>query len=176
MKKDFIISCLILLFLSSCKFSCSVGDREDPKSVSVVQNNARIYNGIQLQADGITLTKAFLTFENGERVPDNNYVDFKSPVQIHLQTDSGWVVDNGKVFPGASETITAENGTVILKEDDLFAKYTEGVAPADARAIYLSAIIHLKENAPPTSFIVSFHVWDKKGKGFVQGSYKLYSK
>jgi hypothetical protein len=177
--KSFLLIISVSLSLSSCEFNCSVGKAKKDVEVTgtvKVKEGARIYNNIELQASGVKVDKAYLIFDNGERVPDDNFVDFTSPVKIHILVDSGWVEENGKVMLGASEKITAESGNVVVEEVDLFEKYPEGISAEDARSIYLSAIFTIKEGAPPTSFTVSFRVWDKKGAGFIEGSFKLYSK
>lgn len=164
--------------LQSCEFNCSVGDKkdEDVKGAAVVKDGARIYNNIELSSPGVKISKAYLVLANGDRVPDDNFTDFKSPVRMQLVIDSGWVEQNGKVLLGASEKIIAENGGVVLEEQDLFKKYPDGVSLADAKSIYLSASVKLKEGAAPTSFTVSFRVWDKNGSGYIEGNYKLFSK
>lgn len=167
---------LIGLFLQSCEFNCSVGKKDELKGSATLKKQARIYNDIELNASGVKVSKAYLLLENGDRVPEGNSVDFKSPVKMQLLIDSGWVEQNGKVALGISEKITGENGTVILEEKDLFQNYTDGISVADSKIIYLSASIRLKENTAPTSFTVSFRVWDKNGTGFIEGSYKVYSK
>ena len=166
----------IIILLPSCEFNCSIGKKDEPKGVAVVNQGTRIYNGIDLEVNGLRVNKAYLLLDDGQRVNDDNFVDFKQPVRLQLLIDSGWVEQDGKVLLGAAEKITGENGNTILQEDDLFQKYPEGIDAADARIIYLSATLNLKENASPTSFKVAFRVWDKRGKGWVRGSYKLYSK
>lgn len=172
--------CLIVcmaFFLQSCEFNCSVGKKdEEVKGAAVVKEGARIYNNIELNSPGIKISKAYLLTADGKRVPDDNFVDFKSPVKMQLKIDEGWVEKDGKVLLGASEKIIAEDGTVVLEEDDLFEKYTDGISVEDAKSIYLSATLRLKEGAAPTSFKVSFKVWDKNGDGYIEGSYKLFSK
>lgn len=166
----------ISLSLSSCEFNCSIGKDKEVTGAAKVKEGARIYNNIELTSSGVKLDKAYLIFDNGERVPDDNFVDFKSPVKMQLLVDSGWVETNGKVHLGAAEKITTESGKIIVEEADLFQKYTDGISAEDARSIFLSAILELKEGMPPTSFTVSFRVWDKNGVGSIEGSYKLYSK
>ena len=165
-------------FLQSCEFNCSVGKKkeEEVKGAAVVKEGARIYNNIELVSPGLKISKAYLVYEGGGRVPDDNFVDFKKMIKMQVEVDSGWVESNGKVTLRASEKIVAENGTVILEENDLFKKYADGIPAADAKYISLSAGVTLKEGAAPTSFLVSFRVWDKNGSGFIEGSYKLYSK
>jgi hypothetical protein len=174
---SFCLVVCIAFFLQSCEFNCSVGKKdEELKGAAVVKEGARIYNNIELNSPGIKISKAYLVYEGGGRVPDDNFVDFKKWIKMQLQIDSGWVVNNGKVMLGASEKIVAENGTVVLEENDLFKKYPDGISAEDAKFIVLSASVDLKEGAAPTSFKVSFKVWDKKGDGYIEGSYKLFSK
>ena len=173
---SFFLLVWIIFFLQSCEFNCSVGNKDEVKGSATVNDGARVYNNIEINATGVKVSKAYLLLENGDRVPDDNFVNFKTPVKMQLLIDSGWEEQNGKVALGVSEKITAEDGTVILDEQDLFQKYTNGISVADSKVIYLSASIRLKENAAPTSFTVSFRVWDKNGKGYIDGSYKLFSK
>ena len=170
----FIVSLSVLL--SSCEFSCSVGNKDEVTGTAEVKDGARVYNNIQLNASGVKVDKAYLLLDNGQRVPDDNFVDFNGPVKMQILIDSGWVEENGKVLLGASEKIITEKGEVVLEEADLFQKYPDGISTEDSKSIYLSASVKLKEGIPPTSFTVSFRIWDKKGNGFVEGSYKLYSK
>ena len=170
----FIVSLSVLL--SSCEFSCSVGNKDEVTGTAEVKDGARVYNNIQLNASGVKVDKAYLLLDNGQRVPDDNFVNFNGPVKMQILIDSGWVEENGKVLLGASEKIVTEKGEVVLEEADLFQKYPDGISTEDSKSIYLSASVKLKEGIPPTSFTVSFRIWDKKGNGFVEGSYKLYSK
>ncbi len=167
-----------LIFLSSCKFSCSVGDKSDEPSAAVYKDGVRISNEIELQADGVKVDKAYLLFKDGTAVPAGNIVDFSQPVKLILVIDSGWNEENGKVKLGASEKIEAENGDILLDEKDLFSSFPEeGISAQDAKFITLTATIMLKKKITPlTTFYVYFRVWDKAGEGFLQGRYKLYSK
>jgi hypothetical protein len=168
----------LLFFLQSCKFSCSVGNTDDAKKLPANKEGVRIGNQVELQAGGIKVDKAYLVFDDGETVPDDNVVDFSRPVKLVLIIDKGWKGENDKVSLGASEKIEVESGEVLLDEKDLFEnKYPDGMSASDAKRIALTASIKLNKAIKPlTTFIVSFRVWDKKGDGFVQGRYKLYSK
>jgi hypothetical protein len=169
---------LLAFSLQSCEFSCSIGGKKDEvKGTAVVKDGARIYNDIQLTTNKVKLSKAYLVFKDGTAMPEGNLIDFTKPVNIQLVVDDGWVNENGKVMLGAAEKITTEDGAVLLDEKDLFSgKYDEGISASDAREIGLTATITLKKDVPPATFTVSFRVWDKKGEGYVEGSYKLYSK
>ena len=170
-------SFLLTIFLSSCKFSCSVGEsHKDPSGKSVEDEGARVYNNIKVNVFKANLKRAYLVFEDGTRVPDDNFIDFTQPVKLMLETDGGWQEEGGKVFLGASEKVIDENGQVLLDAEDLFSEYPGGIAASDARLLHIKASIRLREGVPPTSFSVQFKVWDKKADGFIEGSYMLFSK
>lgn len=170
------LSCMVLL--SSCEFRCSVGEKDNaPPTTKDEKTGVRVSNEISLQPDGIKVEKAYLLFEDGTRVPDDNIVDFSKAVKLVMLIDNGWKETNGKVMLGASEKIEVESGEVLLDEKDLFKSYTDGISAEDAKTISLTARVTLKKEIRPlTTFLVSFRVWDKNGSGFVEGQYKLYSK
>lgn len=181
MKRSYRLLFFLILpvMLSSCEFQCSVGKKEVavPKDNEPrMQDGAAIYNGITLETDNIKLSKAYLVYEDGTRVPDNNFVEFKNSVKLLLLIDSGWQARDGKVFLTASEKVIAEDGTVILDKPNLFSKYEEtGIDETDARIIGLS-VIFTQVADQPTYNTVSFMVQDEVGKGYIKGSYRLYSK
>lgn len=167
--------------LVSCEVKCNIGSKEEVKQSTgtkpYVQDGTAIYNGIKLSADKVNVTKAYLVFDNGERVPDDNFIDFKGAVKLLLIIDSGWVIKNDKVFLSASEKVVAENGTILLNEEDLFAKYaSDGISPEDAKIIGITVSLNLKEGDPPAYFNIHFDVRDKIGEGVIKGSYRLYTK
>jgi hypothetical protein len=178
--KTSLVLLLLPLLLTSCEFNCQVGSKtnpEDDKSKAVMQGGTAVYNGIKLQANNVKVEKAYLIFENGQRLEEGNFIDFTSPVKLILMIDEGWVAENGKVSLGAAEKITVErSGEVLLDEADLFTKYSDGISEADAKVISLTAILKFNNPIPPTTFTVSFKVWDKKGNGVIEGSYTLHSK
>jgi hypothetical protein len=172
---------LVSIVLSSCQFECKVGDvgkKEKPVANKPVHTSdgATLYNGIQMNAHKVSVNKAYLIFENGERVPDDNFIELSSTEKLVIIINNGWTEDDGRVWLGASEKVVTENGNVLLEEKDLFAESTEGASATDAKIISLSVTLNLKKGTPPTVLIVYYKVWDKKGEGFVEGSYKLYTK
>jgi hypothetical protein len=171
------VACMALL-LQSCEFSCSVGKKDDDiKGTAVVKDGTRIYNDIELATNKVKVSKAYLVMKDGTAMPEGNLVDFTKPVNVQLVIEEGWKEEDGKVLLGAAEKITAEDGTVILDEKDLFSgRYDDGISVSDAKNIALTASLTLKKELPPTTFTVSFRIWDKRGEGYVEGSYKLYSK
>ena len=169
----------ILFFLSSCTMKCSVGDvaDEEPKSEAKLVNGARLYNDINLESSGVKLEKAYLVFDNGDRVPADNVISFDKPVKLKLFIEEGWTEKDGKVNLGVEEIIYAPDNSILLHEKDLFVKYPEGIPARDAKLLTVTAKIILKQKLDPlATFRVSFHVWDKNGNNFIKGSYKLFYK
>ena len=171
----FMLSMLALLS------SCTSSDQKKDKTVSqrthdpVNQDGAMLYNGISLTWHNVKISKAYLVFNNNDSVPADNIIDFTSPVRAMIQVDSGWVEENGRVFLDASEKITTESGRVIAEQQDLYKDaYPDGVDAETAKKIWLMADIHPARSS--ISFDVAFSVRDKKGAGYIEGSYKLYTK
>lgn len=162
--------------LSSCEFNCQLGGKNKPAGKVKMEEGAQVYNDIKVNTFKADLVRAYLVFEDGSRVPDDNRVDFSQPIKLVLVINGGWKEENGRVYLGVSETVIAESGEVLLDETDLFADKADGVEANDARFLSIKASIRLPANSPPTSFSVQYKVWDKKGDGFIEGSYMLFSK
>lgn len=174
---------LFSLVLSSCEFKCSVGgssgpSENDDKKSAKIDNGTALYNGITLNSSGnVHVKRAYLTDEKGERIAEGNYVEPISKTYINIVLDSGWSVENGKSFLGASQKVVTDGGTVILDEADMFSSMdAEGVDPEKAKTLNLSLTLNPKGNVPPTGLTVNFRVWDKKGSGEITGQYKLNTK
>ena len=170
---------LVSIFLSSCSFHCSIGGNDtakQPATSPVEKNGAVIYNGIELESQGLHVKEAYLVYtKSGQMLPGNNQTDFREPIGLRLVVDSGWTVEDGNVYPGASEKMVSEKGNVLLNQEDLFQKYNGGGAVAAADAKYITLSVSLKGNADNSkSFTVEFRVWDKKSEGFVKGKFKLF--
>lgn len=165
----------VSLLLSSCEFNCSIGKKEEVETPKTWNN--RVRNDIKLETNNVKIEKAYLIFDDGSNIPEDNIVDFSKGIKMIVVVDSGWKEINGKVNLGASEKITAQN-KVLLEEEDMFAKdHSAGISPEVAKIIGLTASIELKSKVRPlTTFLVSFNIWDKNSEAFIKGSYKLYSK
>jgi hypothetical protein len=169
----------ISILLPSCEFHCSVGKKEDPvhkTNLPIHTEGATIYNGIELVSYKVKLNKAYLVFADGERVPEDNFVDFDQPVKLLLFIDSGWATIDKKVMLGASEKVVAEYGEIILNKQDLFELMPGGISENDAKIIGLTVTLKIKQGSPPSFYTIPFRVWDKRGEGYIEGTYKLYSK
>lgn len=177
--KTFSLYICLVLFLSSCTMRCSVGDvpEDEPKGEAKIVDGARLYNDIILETSGVKVEKAYLVFENGDRVPKDNVVAFDQPVHLKIFVEDGWTEKDGRVNLGVEEKISAPDNDVILHEQDLFSKYPDGLPAKDSKIITVIAKIILKQKIQPLStFGVSFRVWDKNSSNYIKGSYKLFSK
>jgi hypothetical protein len=167
---------LISLAIASCNNSGQSNTADEKadtkKSPSTASQNVR--NDIEFKASGLKVSQAFLMFEDGKLVPQDNKVEIGQKVKLHLIIEN-WKPVNGKVMLGASEKITADEGQVILDSEDLFAAYPDGVDPVAAGTIMLSAVI-TEIHKLVKYFEVSFRVWDKASKDNITGSYRLYLK
>jgi hypothetical protein len=171
----------VSLCLASCEFKCSVGDSSadnDEKNKPVKKEDGTLlYNGIQLEANGLKVNKAYLVVkEDGKRVPADNIVDIKKGVKLLLLID-GWQEKEGRAWPGASIKVVADNGETVLEQADMFAEYDQtGVSPEDAKVIGLSVYFSKWTAERPVSLDVSFRVWDKRSDAFIKGSYIIHTK
>jgi hypothetical protein len=173
MKK--IISLLIISFGLVCNLSAQIKTTK-PKPEPKSQQVTNVTNNIKMVSNGFKVESAYLVFEDETPVPNDNKIDLNQKVNLRIIIDSGWTLVNGKVYPGGSEKIILSTGAVVLKSDDLFAAYTEtGVDEADARYITLKAVITKMEDKSKHA-IITFKVWDKKGRNTITGSYKLFIK
>jgi hypothetical protein len=135
-------------------------------------SNGQISNNISIKATGgAKVNSAFLTYPNGDTVPDDNTARIGQKVQLNLYVD-GWLEEKGKVFLGAGEKITTDLGEVVLDEPDMFLSYSDGISPEDAKIISIRAVI-TRMDRKFDFFVVYFRVWDKKGNGVITGNYKL---
>ncbi len=178
-KTNWLALFFMVLTLQSCEFNCSVGKNEDSKeTIASQEEDPQILNDIEIKTNEVDVSRAFLSFRDGTLVPANNRIDFTRPVVLQLTIEDGWKEEGGKSFLGVAEKITAEDGSVLLDEKDLFGgvRFEDGISASDAKVVSITANITLPPGTPPTSFTVSFRVWDKKGDGYIEGSYKLYSK
>ncbi len=142
------------------------------KNSTNIKNN--IKNNIVLNNDGFTIKSAGLYFDDNTAVPATNKVDLNQNVNLILELDGGWKLEDGMAYIGATERITLSDGYEVLKSEDLFKSYeTTGVKETDANYITIKAVITKMDNKK--KYVnVNFKVWDKKGGNTISGNYKLY--
>jgi len=166
--------CFAMLFCSSCEVKVNTGDDDKTKPAASTGSNSKIRNNIDVKSSGgLKVEQAFLLFEDGSLVPADNKIKVNQKVNLRLII-KGFKEENGKVYFGASEKITTNEGGVIVDVPDLFIDYEkDGVTPEQASYITLMATI-TEVDKLFDYFLVSFRVWDKKANGEITGSYKLY--
>lgn len=106
-----------MLLLQGCEFSCSFGDANDKKNYQeeTHKSGARIRNEIILEATDLQIEKAYLTFANGEMLPDDNIVDFKQPVKLIIVFENGWNEIEGKSKLGRIRRNCSAGGEVLFR-------------------------------------------------------------
>jgi len=164
---------ILLLFIVIFPFTgCEIKIKTSADGSSAT-GTPKVRNGIEIHERELSVAQAYLQFEDGVLVPNDNKVELKQRVIMKLIID-GWKKEGDKIFAGASEIITTSDGQVMVNKEDLFADYKDGMS-ADNTGITLSAVINGIDKLYDY-FLVSFRVWDKKGTGEITGSYKLYLK
>jgi hypothetical protein len=165
----------VLLFISCNNADSTKAEKsnKDAPQQPTVASEVRIRNNIKLDTKGVKVSQAFLLYEDGKLVPENNETSVGEPLKLRLVIDGGWQQKEGKVSLGASERIETSDGKLVLDEKDLFENMT--VDAEDAKLLSLTAVIS-RLDMLYDYFLVSFRVWDKYGTGEIKGSYKLYIK
>src|SRR5687767_5581654 len=110
MRKHILIGLVFLAFVA-CKDSAKTDNKSDNKTDSTSapseKTNKKIRNKISFNSTGVTVQQAFLMFEDGKLIPDDNKVEIGQKVNMRLIID-GWEPVDGKVFLGASEKIETD--------------------------------------------------------------------
>jgi hypothetical protein len=177
MKKNHCFLFALAFIITGCEFHCSMGSNEvKGKSVSNNESGgltgAIIKNDIELEANDVKVSKAYLMDEQHHYI-EENMADVGQNVILTVELDTGWTKIDGKSFIGASERIIESNGNVLLDSEDLFKDYDAvGLDSKIASLINLTAVVS-KKSSNDNLYTVHFKVWDKKGKGSVSGKYKL---
>lgn len=166
MRYILIIGILGILIFSSCEVSIKKSDSKE-------ETKSKIRNGITIHSKGIKVEQAFLLKEDGSLLPENNKVQVNQKIIMRLIA-TGWKEKDGKVFIDASEKVETNEGNVFIDQKNLFAAYTDGLSPEDAKYITLSAVITQIDKLYDF-YRVSFQVKDLTDpQNSVEGFYKLY--
>ena len=133
-------------------------------------------NKISFTSTVFKVSKAYLSLGGDTTTPELP-ADFKANVGqrvfLNLVIDSGWVNENGRIYPGIYQKVESDDKKHLFIEDDLMKNHPEGVAAKDGWLVTIMAVVNTADKHYD-HFDVSFKVWDKKGKGEITGSYKLY--
>ena len=146
-------------------------NKED-ESTKTINSKDKFRNGIKYEVKGgLKVEQAFLTYADGPLVDEKNITSLGRPLVLHLVTD-GWKSDSDSLRVGASEKVTASDGTVVMNETDLFAD-NRSVSKKDARFLTLQVVLN-KLNMLVDYFLVDFKFWNKDADQSVTGQYKFY--
>src|SRR5258707_8459984 len=108
-----IASLSVVLFLS-CK-----DKKEEPES--------RYKNHILLKAKGFKIKDAYLVFNDSTKLQDDNKVNIGQHINLILLIDSGWTMENGKIYPGVGQKIESSDGKHVFEQKDLMESHPDGV-------------------------------------------------
>jgi hypothetical protein len=160
----------ILFTLTSCQFSCNVGDKKNNKENTVISGSDK--ENAALEAKDVKVKEVYLANANGTPLQKNEARLYEK-IYVVIKLDTGWTKINGKSYVGAGERISTSEGTVVVDAEDIFKdNEAEGFSPKDAAVISLSAVITRKAEGID-NYAVQFKAWDKKGAGEVKGKYKF---
>jgi hypothetical protein len=160
-----------LIFFATVLTSCKNSVKD--KKAGMSPGNSKIRNGIVVTSKGINVEQAFLVFDDGSLVPENNVVKINQKVWLRLII-SGWQEKDSTVFISGRETVETNKGDVILDNKDLFDSFENGLTPKEAQTLSLSMVI-TKIDRLYDYFKVSFKIKDEINlRNALEGYYKLH--
>ena len=160
----------LLLLIAGMLCSCEV-KVNTPSTTNT--SSAKIRNGIDVNAKGVKVEQAFLTYDDGSLVDESNTTSVNKKLKINFVV-KGWKAENDKVALEANEKITTSDGDVIMDEQELFSKGgMETISAADAEYPRLSVVIN-QVNKLYDFYLVSFKIWNKGTDQSIEGKYKFY--
>ena len=144
MKRIVLASLLATVFMS-CQMSKDSGD-----------------SGITLVTNGFNTKAHYLSLGDGKISSKEFTIGTK--VYYILEGVTGFVLKDGKVFPGTSITVTDKDKKVIESVDDLFSDYADGIDPAEITnelELYVTMNNLMEEGK---DYDWHLRIWDKNGK------------
>jgi len=160
------VALLSVTLLFSCKSKSN--NKEEPYS--------KYKNHIQLEAKGFKVKDTYLVFDDSTKLSDDNMTAVGRHVNLQILIDSGWTVENGKIYPGIGEKMECSDGKHVFDKPDIMEEVRPNGVPAeDGWLVTIQAVINSVDKQYDY-FLVSFHVWDKKSDAEITGSYKLHFK
>jgi len=157
---------IMILLSAMLVFSCNSKKNEA---------GSKYKNNILLESKGFKIKEAFLAFNDSTKVGDDNHVTIGQHVNLIILIDSGWTVENGKIYPGVGQKVETNDGTHIFEKTDLMESHPGGIPEEDGSRVTVQAVINTADKEYDY-FLVSFRVWDKKSESEITGSYKLHVK
>ena len=122
--------------------------------------------GMRTTSSGLSCTDATLTVDGVKLA--SNAIPMGKKIVLRYEGVRGFNKQNGRVFPGASMTVTDPSGAVVGEFADLFGQYTTaGMDPKTAGRISLTLTTG-KPMKTRAAYRWKARVWDKKGKGEIR--------
>ncbi|MFT4094057.1 MAG: hypothetical protein QM640_10485 [Niabella sp.] len=147
MKKQKILFLAVgLLLLAACNFSA--GTKKDLRT------------GLSYHYTGLQVNDVYLSDSAGGKLPGNE-VPYNSRVGLVVAGISGFMQNNGKVFPGFVIDITDKDGNRIIADTppDLFAQ-NSGFTEREA-SILLGSVKIVAPLKTGATYHLKGHLWDK---------------
>ena len=144
--KTFAIAILLFTFYS-CDFRKSV--------------NKDLVTGLVTKGDGLSSEEVYLT--SGEEKINRNTFTYGEKIYLNFENVEGLKKVDEAVFPGLQLLVLGQAGDTVMKYDDLYADYHDGIkiSPLLLKT-YLTVADPIHSNNRYTVFV---KIWDKKGKG-----------
>jgi len=163
---------LLVLFFAGMLF-CSCEVKVNAPESFKKSAAGKIRNGIDVNAKGVKVEQAFLTYDDGSLVDETNTTSVNKKLKLNLVV-KGWKEENDKVALEANEKVTTSDGDVIMDEQELFSKGgMETISAADAEYPRLSVVIN-QVNKLYDYYLVSFKIWNKQTDQSIEGKYKFH--
>lgn len=138
---------LSMFALFSCEFKKSV--------------NKDLITGLTTQGDGLSCENVYLS--NGEQKLSRNSFTYGEKFYLNFENIDGFQKPEDHVFPGMQLFIISQAGDTVLKENDLYASYADGmnISPLVLQTnVTAGNPIHSNNN-----YALYINIWDKKGEG-----------
>jgi len=135
-----------LLILSACNFSAGT--------------KKNLASGLSYQYNGLRINDVYLSDSAGGKLAGNE-VPYNSRVGLVIAGISGFMPNNGKVFPGFVIDITDKDGHRIMTETppDVFAQ-NSGFTEREA-SILLGSVKIMEPLKTGATYHLKGHLWDK---------------
>ncbi len=158
---------ITVLLIISCEVKVNT-----PGSVTKIPAG-KIRNGIKVNAKGVTVEQAFLTYEDGSLLDENNTTNVNRKLKINFVI-KGWKENGGKVALEANEKVVTNDGDIVLDKKELF---TGGGMPnvsiQDAQFPRLSVVVN-QVTKLYDYYLVTFKMWNRGTDQSVEGEYKFH--
>ena len=138
---------LASVVFTGCKFSRSAGKD--------------LISGLTTAGKDLSCNDVYIAVDNDE-TKRNSFI-YGETFVIYFNDITGFAVENGNVFPGMEIIISEKEGDTLMKADDLYEGYTEGMNYSPLKlSADLTAATPLRSKGKYTMII---NISDKKGDG-----------